>query len=251
MTSELALDLLRAVDPVATFERAFRTEPHEWQRAFLRTTDNVLLVKGRQVGASTATAALALHVALYVHESLAVFVSPSQRQSQEVLLKVKAAARNLDRSLTEDSAIAVGFGNGSRIISLPGTATSVRGYSASLLVVDEAAYIDEETWVAVQPLVATGGRSIVQSTPAGRRGWFFESWDAPDLPRWTRLRVRTAEVANVSADFLERQRRELGPVAYAMEYDASFQESGAGMFTEDKLRALIRPDVAALRPEGF
>lgn len=250
LARDLTRDLLRGLDPVATFEEAFQTEALAWQRDYLRRVDNVQVKKGRQVGASTASAALGIHVCLYEAPATVVIVSPSERQSREILLRAKAAIRNLSRDLIEDSASALGLGNGSRLLSLPGTPTSVRGYTARLLILDEAAYLDSDTIVASSALVATGGRTLVLSTPAGAARWFYETWEA-DLPGWSKINVPTPSVPTVSADFLARQRHELGPVAYAQEYLGEFTAGGSSLFAEEKLRSLVRADVAAWAPEGF
>jgi phage FluMu gp28-like protein len=86
----------------------------------------------------------------------------------------------------QDSASMLGLANGSRILSLPGTARSVRGWSARLLVIDEAAFVDEATFTAARALVATGGRMVVQSTPADEFGPFHELVMADD-PAWARF----------------------------------------------------------------
>ena len=234
-----AADLRAAIDPTATFERAFRVAPFEWQQKYLRATGNVVLLKGRQIGASTASAALALHTAMYEPGALVVIVSPSQRQSQEIAAKARAALRNLDRpELDQDSATTLGLANGSRILSLPGTAVSIRGYSARLLVVDEAAFVDEATWLAAQALVATGGRIVVLSTPAGKGGWLFDLWQS-EAPGWATFRVPTANVPTVSPEYLASARLAMGPWQFAMEFECEFGAGGASIFDAARLEAMV------------
>ena len=68
------------------------------------------------------------------------------------------------------------FANGSRVLSLPGTERTVRGFSeVSLLVIDEAARVDDGLYYAVRPMLAvSGGRLVALSTPYGKRGWFHD-----------------------------------------------------------------------------
>src|SRR5262245_48153738 len=61
----LAADLARALDPVLVFEDAFGVPVLDWQREYLRATGPTVVLKGRQCGASTAAAALAIHAAVY------------------------------------------------------------------------------------------------------------------------------------------------------------------------------------------
>src|SRR5262249_58061446 len=89
--------------------------------------------------------------------------------------KVKGAPE-----LREESVLRCELANGSRIVSLPGTERTVRGYSkADLIIIDEAARVEDSLLVATRPMMAVsegGGRLIALSTPAGKRGWFYEAW---------------------------------------------------------------------------
>lgn len=230
-----------------TFERAFRMpilrirtmDGQDWQDGYLQETHDCLVLKGRQVGASTCAACKAMHLCHYRPGSLAVIVSPSQKQSQEIAIRSKAGLLNIERlPLIQDSASIIQLANGSRILSLPGTATSVRGYTAQLLIVDEAAYVDEETWIAARALVATGGQVIVQSTPKGAAGWFYDLWVGGD-PAWNRYRVKSEEVPTISRDFLAKEKISMGEYAYKAEYGAEFLEAGAGLFDGESLRKMV------------
>ena len=72
------------------------------------------------------------------------------------------------------------FPNGSRIVGLPGTEGTVRGFSAvSLLLIDEAARVEDAMYKALRPMLAVGGGDLwLMSTPWGKRGFFYEAWDA-------------------------------------------------------------------------
>ena len=240
----LAADLRSALDPAVLFKRAFGFEPLDWQVSYLRETRPTVVLKGRQTGASTAAAALAIHEAVYGHATNTVIVSPSLKQSAEILGKARTGLRNLGIRLVRDSASKVALPGGARILSLPGTARSVRGWTAQLLVLDEAAYIEAETWTAARALVATGGRLVVQSTPAVETGDFYELATGDD-PAWARYTVRSDEVPTISAEFLESERRTMSPDAYASEYEGVFGKAGASLFTLDQLAGLILPKEGA------
>ncbi len=61
---------------------------------------------------------------------------------------------------------------------MPGTEKTVRGFSgATLLIVDEAARVDDALYHAVRPMLAvSGGALMMLSTPYGKRGAFFDEW---------------------------------------------------------------------------
>ena len=85
---DLARDLAHGLDPVAFAEDRLGFKPDPWQAQVLRSTSPWLLLNCcRQSGKSTTTAVLALHTALY-DPGLLLLVSPSLRQSKELLSKV-------------------------------------------------------------------------------------------------------------------------------------------------------------------
>ena len=69
--------------------------------------------------------------------------------------------------------------NGSRIVGVPGNAETVRGFSGvSMVLVDEAARVKDEMFVALEPMLAVGeGDMWLMSTPKGRSGFFYEAWE--------------------------------------------------------------------------
>jgi terminase large subunit-like protein len=234
----LTADLRAALDPAVLFEMAFGMPPLDWQRDYLRETRSTVVLKGRQVGASSAAAGLAIHTARHHPGSNAVIVSPSLKQSTEITSRARMGLRNLGVRLDQDSTSVLRLANGSRILSLPGTSRSVRGWTASLLIVDEAAFVEPATFTAARALVATGGRLVVQSTPAAEFGDFHEIATSDD-PGWARFTVRSDEVPTISPEFLEAERRAMSPDAYVSEYECVFGKAGASLFTAERLAGLI------------
>lgn len=244
----LLADLDRRWDQVATFERAYRMTAQPWQIPYLQDERDILVLKGRQLGASTAVGAKAIHMAHYRSGSSVVIISKGLRDSTRLTARARAAMRNMERlSLDRDSASMIGLSNGSEIHSLPGTAPAVRGFTAQLLVIDEAAYVAEETWVAARPLVATGGQVIVQSTPNGAAGWFYDLW-MDGGPRWSRYHVPSDDpklVTVIPKKHLEEERRSMSEYNYKAEYKAEFLQAGAGLFSGEVLRTLIDENTKA------
>ena len=147
-------------DPGLFAEKRLGLTPDLKQAELLRgNLRRVLLNCSRQWGKSTITAALALHRALYEEDSLTIVVSPTLRQSGEFLRKAKGFARKLGMRVRGDgdNEISLLLPNQSRIVGLPGTEATVRGFSRpSLIVIDEAARVLDELYKAVRPMLATG-----------------------------------------------------------------------------------------------
>ena len=237
----LAVDLRMALDPVQVFQEAFGNPALDWQLVSLRESRNATVLKGRQVGASQSAAALAIHTAMYKANSLSVIVSPTQKQSKNVADRSREGIQNLGIPLAGDSATMLKFKNGSRILSLPGTPTAVRGYSADLLVLDECAFIGESTIQAALPVVAaTGGRILVQSTPYAEVGFYYDSIRDAD-PTWAHFRVRSDEVPTFDPELLEFYRRKYAPDFFAREFMCEFGRTGASLFSLERLNGLVLP----------
>jgi hypothetical protein len=229
-------------DPGYTFRGAFGVDPLEWQEPYLWETANCGVVKGRQVGASTGAASTAIRYARHFPNFLAAIVSPSLKQSAEVKLRAKEGLVRLGEDLVQDSSTTLGLDNGSRILSLPGSAKAVRGWSANLLIIDEAAYLDPDTFLAVRATVAaTGGRMIVQSTPSAPFGHFYDIITHPE-PGWSIYRVSSEDVPTVSRDFLASEKSKLSDNDYAQEYLGKFGAAGLGLVDPDKLREMTSAD---------
>jgi tRNA(Met) C34 N-acetyltransferase TmcA len=112
-------------------------------------SERVLLNCCRQSGKSTMTAIVALHRALYHPGSLILCLAPALRQSQELFSKIALFYRDLGRpiSAVAERKLSLELENRSRIITLPGSEKTVRGFSgAALLVVDEAARVDDSLY---------------------------------------------------------------------------------------------------------
>src|SRR5207244_4416310 len=113
--------------------------------------------------------------------------------------------------------------NGSRIVSLPGDEATVRGFSGvALLVIDEAARVNDALYYSVRPMLAVSqGRLVSLSTPFGKRGWFHDEWFGEG--DWERVKITAEECPRIPATFLAEERRALGERWYKQEYLCSFE----------------------------
>jgi hypothetical protein len=119
-------------------------------------------------------------------------VSPSARQSGEFVRKAAAFMRRLGVKPKGDgdNEVSLAFPNRSRIVGLPGSEATVRGFSAvSLLLVDEAARVSDDLYLALRPMLAVSDGTVwLMSTPYGKRGFFWEAWEHGGA-EWLRVRV--------------------------------------------------------------
>jgi len=138
-----------------------------------------------------------------------------------------------------ESALRLELTNGSRVVSLPGNEQNVRGFSkVALLVVDEASRVLDSLYLAIVPMTAISqGRVIALSTPAGRRGWWWQEWTAGD--DWQRVEVPASACPRIPASWLAQQRRSLPTAWYQSEYCCQFVDAVDAVFaTEDIMFAV-------------
>jgi len=244
----LAEDLALALNRVSFAQKA-GLDPDPWQRPLLESSsDRVLLNCCRQSGKSTMTAIVALHRALYHPGSLILCLAPALRQSQELFGKVLGFYRDLDRPILAQAErrLSLELQNESRIVTLPGTEKTIRGFSgAALLIVDEASRIADDLYFAVRPMLAvSGGALMMLSTPYGKRGIFFEEWSQGE--GWERYEVPAGECPRISEKFLAEERGVLPRRVYRQEYECSFEDTEDQVFSFEDVAGALDPDVTPL-----
>ena len=245
---QLRDDLVLALDRVE-FARNVGVDPDPWQEDLLRSrSDRVLLNCSRQSGKSTVSAVMALHRALYHPGSLILCLAPALRQSQELFGKVAGFYRDLDRPIPplSDRKLSLELENASRIICLPGSEKTIRGFSGvSLLLLDEASRVEDSLYHSVRPMIAvSGGALMMLTTPYGKRGIFFEEWTSGR--EWDRYEVPAAECPRISEEFLEEERAALPTYVYRQEYECSFEDTEDQIFTHEMVQAAVTSDVTPL-----
>src|SRR5215203_9710 len=244
-------DIRFAVDPVAFAEDVLpRIDPDvksldPWQRDFLETRARRMLVNAfRQSGKSTLTGILALHRALYYPRSLVLILAPSLRQAGEFFEKVSMGFSELSGGglaieAESDRKLGKKLTNGSRIEALPGSQKSTRGFSKpSLIIVDEAAQIDDSLYTALRPMLIRdkeGGRLLMLSTPYGKRGVFWRLWDTGEI--WDRVHVPYTAVDWMTPSVIEEARNELLDWEFKQEFLCTFEQNQMAVFNVEDFRA--------------
>ncbi len=239
-------------DAVLMAERA-GIIPDPWQADLLRSDAKQMVLNcSRQSGKSTVSSVLTIHQGIYKDNSLSLLLSPSLRQSQELFRKVQTVYNNLHSPMipqtTDESALRMQFDNGSRIIALPGTEATIRGFSdVDLLIIDEASRVSDALYQSVRPMLAvSGGRIILLSTPFGKRGFFHQEWTEGE--DWQRVKITADECPRIDQGWLERERKMIGDWWFLQEYFCEFVETNDQVFSYDDIQAAISDDLEPLFP---
>ena len=226
----------------------------DWQKAFLDDDGKrLLLIIHRQGGKSTAVALKAIHRALYRTNQTVVLISPSQRQSSDLLRTIRkmleAVPEYRDR-ITVDNVLTLELSNGSRIVSYPGTSWTIRGATANLVIIDEAAGVPDEIFTAVSPmLLTTNGQYVVISTPKSKSGTFYAFYASDE---WKKYRMRASENQRMQlherAEFLATEYKSIGSRLYSREYECEFlDDADVGLVKRTWWRYYDIDTVRALR----
>ena len=139
-----------------------------------------VLRKFRQAGCTTIAAAYSLWVCLFQKHKVVVILSKGDSESTEVLDRIKVMYDELPKFLkpgiAEDNKHTLKLRTQSVIKSRPSGKQSGRSLAGSMLIIDEAAFIDniDSIWAAVYPIISTGGRAFVLSTVNGVGNWYYD-----------------------------------------------------------------------------
>ena len=227
-------------DPIGFARDQLGFEPRADQEALLGAKDRyVILNCHRQWGKSTVTAVRAVHRAVTYRRQTIVIISRALRQSELLANRCREFAGRLGLKLRTDGSNprSVVFPNGSVILPLPAHPSTVRGYSADLLIIDEAAHVPDEVYAAATPMLAvTQGDLWLLSTPTGRSGFFYQEWTTKKGHPWLKIEGPASEsTAPIGEAFLDAERGRKTAEQFAEEYDCTFLTPGRNVFPDEWL----------------
>jgi hypothetical protein len=200
----------------------------------LQKHDYSIINKSRQLGISTLTSAFSLWMMLFEQDKNILVLATTQATAKNMVTKVRFAYDNLPNwmqlPVLEHNRLSLRLKNGSQIKAVSAATDSARSEAVSLLIIDEAAFIDriDDIFTAAQQTLATGGRCVALSTPNGVGNWFHKEFTRAQIGEnrfvpislpWTVHPERTQE-------WREEQTAQLGPRAAAQECDCDFSTSG-------------------------
>ncbi len=252
LAAQLAPPPALAISPLEVARRG-GIEPDDWQRDVLTSeARRIILLCSRQSGKSTTTSVLATQQAVTVPDSLTLLLAPALRQSQELFRKVKAFYAALGASVpaVAENSLVLELANGSRIVTLPGSEKTVRGFSAPDLVIeDESARVPDDLHQAIRPMLAVSqGRLVLLSSPFGRRGHFYETWERGG-PEWLRVKVTAYDVPRIDPAWLEAERLAIGAWWFDQEFLCVFRDAIDSYFRGEDVEAMASSDVQPLFAE--
>ena len=193
-----------------------------------------IILKSRQLGISTLSAGYSLWTMLFHADKNVLVIAKDKDTAKNLVTKVRVMYSGLPQWLKtkvdEDNKLSLRLGNGSQIKAVAATSEAGRSEALSLLVVDEAAFIEniDSIWTAAQQTLATGGDCIALSTPNGVGNWFHRQWVGAEdgTNEFNTIKLHWSDHPDRDESWRKEQDKVLGPSQAAQECDADFLTSG-------------------------
>ena len=228
----------------------------DWQKEILDKEGDLLLCTGRRVGKTTILAIKAAERMVKIKGTSIVAVSLTEDQAflmhamvlwhleknYKTFLKVPKKLKPTKNKIN--------LNNGSSYTVRPvgTTGDAIRGFNASVLIVDEASRIPKSAWDAAKPtLLTTGGEIWMCSTPFLKEGYFWEAYKEATIDKDPQARFKVFHISSeevihnrpISESWTEAQRqkairslelekKEMSEISYGREY--------LGFFMDDLMR---------------
>ena len=214
----------------------------DWQKQVLETEGNLCLRSGRQVGKSTIISIKAGEFAVKNKKKNIMVIASVERQAQLLFEKILAYIYENHKSYIKKgkdrpTKHKLQLNNGSVIHCLPTgeSGYGIRGYTIDLLIADEAAFIPEDVWTAVTPMLAvTGGNIILLSTPHGRGGFYYRCFNDE---KFKSFHVSSEDCPRKNQSFLDHEKSWMTKAQYAQEYLGEFVDELRQFFPDDLIKA--------------
>lgn len=221
-----------------------------------------IVVKARQLGLSTVTAAYALWMALFRKDKNILVLATKLKTAQGFLKKVKTILSHLPKWLMLTSIEAINkteveFDNGSQIAAIATGEDAARGEALSLLIIDEAALIRDldDLWAGLFPTVSDGGKVIMISTPFGVGGFYHRTWVEAEagLNEFNPIKLMWDVHPDRDETWFAKITRNMSAKKVAQEYLCNFLTSGDTFIQSDDIdyiRSMISNPISKEGPEG-
>jgi len=224
-----------------------------------------LCVKARQIGMTTTISIEDLLDAIFNDEFVIINVSPSQRQSDRLMWYVNKAFHRIQKILGESIPLlthkrdGMVFRHGSELWSLPNNPSTVMGYDADRVVIDEAGIFPttegRQIYEATMgSLAAKDGGMSLSGMPYGRGKFFFDQFEAAKKKEndFSLHEINWTERAKQDPKYkgaVEQQRQYLSKIQFAQTYECDFIDENIVLFPFDLLHSCVDSEIRLISGE--
>jgi len=218
---------------------------YPYQQNWINDTSRMkICLKARQIGISTAMCFEAIKMATNKRCNILI-LSTTERQSMEIVDRIQSLLdvfkKVIDLRLIRESRSEIVFPNRSKIISLPASPSSVRGYSGHVFLDEFAFHKDSKAiWTAMLPIISKGYSVRVVSTPAGKSGKFYELWETADELGFSKhkIDIYTAIKDGLNID-LELFKNSMDPDSFSQEFECQFVDEAWSYFPMEMIQQAV------------
>jgi hypothetical protein len=183
---------------------------------------------------------------LFAEDFNVLVIATTQEVAKNLVTKVRVMHDNLPSwlkgTVEADNKLSLKFKNGSQIKASATSGDAGRSEALSLLVLDEAAFIEnmKDLWTGVYPTLATGGRCIAISTPNGVGNWFHQTYVNSESGEneFHPIRLHWSVHPNRDQNWFEKETKNMSKREIAQEYECSFNASGETVISAEDLEYL-------------
>jgi hypothetical protein len=240
-----------------------------WQKEIIEAKGNLCICSGRQTGKSQCIAQKAVEYCLNNPRKQVLIISVTEDQAilllQKCLLYIEEKnPRAIKQGKSRPTKSKLELKNDSiiRTKAVGQSGLGARGFTINMLIADEAAFMPDDVWAAVTPmLLTTGGDIILISTPHGKSGYFYQCFNDENFKRWhlnSEEVVKNREICptwkeiqkDKAIGFLEAEKRRMSIREYGQEYLGQFIDELCQFYSDEVIRRSMIYQRSVIGKEG-
>lgn len=210
-----------------------------------------ILVAGRRFGKTRLGTTLCLAKAM--EGKNAWWVAPTYAMALEGWKTVRDLAGKYGMEVKESEKTVYTKAGGFVTVRTADNPDRLRGAGLDLVVLDECAFIKEQTWKEVlrPTLTERKGGALFISTPKGIQNWFKRLWDdAENNEEWERWQFSSYDNPMIDKKELATAKKEIGSFLFSQEYEAEFVEQSGGLFKSEWLKYYTKETITEFNENG-
>tara|TARA_Y100001937_G_scaffold128686_1_gene206847 strand:- start:21796 stop:23382 length:1587 start_codon:yes stop_codon:yes gene_type:complete len=206
-----------------------------------------IVLKARQLGLSTVTAAYIVWMMLFHREKNVLVLATKFGTAANLVKKVKSILKSCPEwikiaKVSVDNRTSFELTNGSQIKASSTSGDAGRSEALSLLVIDEAAHVEglAELWTGLYPTLSTGGRCIALSTPNGVGNWFHKTFvnSSNGLNDFYPMTLPWQVHPDRDQEWFEKETKNMSRRQIAQELECNFNMSGETVFHPEQMQVI-------------
>ncbi len=209
----------------------------------------VIVKAGRQVGKTTIIVGYILWYILFNQDKTVAILANKAPTAREILSRIKIAYEALPLWIQQGVKVwnkgDIELENNCRVMATSTASSAIRGFSISLLYLDEFAFVPsniaDEFFTSVYPTISSGETSkiLISSTPNGMNH-FYRMWTeaVEGQNGFTHVEANWRQVPGRTQQWADEQRRVLGEQKFLQEMECEFMGSSGTLLSAAALKSL-------------